>query len=294
MPTYRVVHATKYRFEAPVAACTVEARLAARALPHQEPLFHQLVVRPLAGARHEAEDAFGNPVSRFEVPARHQTLEVTAINKVRTAAPAAPAPEATPDWAEARAAAADAAELAPFLAASPHVGLDGVFADYAAASFPAGHKLLAGAQDLMHRLYRDIAYDPDASTVATTAEDALAAGRGVCQDLAHVMLGCLRALGLPARYVSGYLDTAPDTTQADGGARRIGADASHAWVGLWLPGGGWADLDPTNDRPADAGHITLAFGGDYADIAPLQGIATGGGRHTLGVSVDVAREEDWV
>ena len=288
MPLYRIVHSTKYRFEHEVQACRAEARLTARELPIQEVRFRQLVVRPLARGKQETVDDFGNPVTQLEVEGPLQTFEVTAINLVATREPARPSAHDTPSWTEVAQGVAKGAnpEAARFTQASPLVPLVAGLADYAAPSFPRGRPVLAGAEDLMQRIHRDVAYDPRATTVSTGIAQVLAERRGVCQDFAHLAVGCLRALGLAARYVSGYLDS-----RAGSGARRIGGQASHAWLGVYVPEAGWVDLDPTNDRRVDEGYVTLAWGRDYGDVAPLTGHAEGGGRHGLSVDVDVARED---
>jgi transglutaminase-like putative cysteine protease len=168
---------------------------------------------------------------------------------------------------------------------------DEAFAAYAQASFPEGRSLLEGARDLMRRIHEDFEYETTATDVNTPALEALSLRKGVCQDLAHVMLGCLRSLGLPARYVSGYLLTEP----APGQPRLVGTDASHAWVGLYVPApagpGTWVDLDPTNDRSAGEDYVTLALGRDYSDVSPMRGVLHGGANHSLRVAVTVTPAE---
>jgi transglutaminase-like putative cysteine protease len=154
---------------------------------------------------------------------------------------------------------------------------------YAAASFPAGRPTLEALLDLTQRIYRDFTYDPRATTVSTPLNQVWRTRRGVCQDFAHFQIGCLRALGLPARYVSGYLVTKPPP----GKPRLVGADASHAWVALYCPGVGWIDADPTNNVLPAEHHITVAYGRDFSDVSPVKGVILGGGHHTLSVAVDV-------
>jgi transglutaminase-like putative cysteine protease len=137
---------------------------------------------------------------------------------------------------------------------------------------------------LTRRIFKDFKYDPKATTVATPLEEVLEKRRGVCQDFAHLAIACLRSLGLPARYVSGYLRTRPP----EGRPRLVGADASHAWFSIFCPGEGWVDFDPTNDVQPREEHITVAYGRDFGDVSPVAGILTGGGRHAVKVSVDVA------
>jgi len=170
---------------------------------------------------------------------------------------------------------------------SPMVTTTQELADYARASFLPGRPLVDVVSDLMQRIYTDFTYDPAFTTIATPLSTVLAHRRGVCQDFAHLAIGCLRSFGLSARYISGYVETLPEP----GKPRLIGADASHAWFAVYLPGVGWLDFDPTNNKLPYDQHITLAWGRDYADVTPLKGIAFGGGQHTLSVSVDVLRLE---
>jgi len=158
-------------------------------------------------------------------------------------------------------------------------------AEYARGSFPPGRPLDQAVNDLVGRIYTEFKYAPEFSTIATPLKEVLEHRRGVCQDFAHLAIGCLRAQGLAARYVSGYIETDPPV----GKERLVGADASHAWFSVFQPGAGWLDFDPTNNqRPADR-HITVAWGRDYADVTPLKGVAFGSGEHDLRVAVDVRR-----
>jgi transglutaminase-like putative cysteine protease len=172
---------------------------------------------------------------------------------------------------------------AEYAYASPYVTLDPEIAEFGRASFAAGQPLLAAAIDLMHRIHREFRFDPAATTITTPLRRVLVEGRGVCQDFAHLQSSCLRALGIAARYVSGYLLTDPPPGQP----RLVGADSSHAWLAVHCPHHGWVDLDPTNDVLPDLRHVTLAWGRDYGDVSPLRGVILGGARHTLGVAVSV-------
>ena len=208
-----------------------------------------------------------------------------------------PQPRGAAPWEEVRerlryhrGAAYDPA--AEFVFASPYVPRQEDFVAYAQPSFPQGRPLLEAARDLMSRIHADFAYEPEVTDVGTPALDALHLRKGVCQDFAHVMLACLRSLGLPARYVSGYLLTSPPPGQP----RLVGSDASHAWVSVYLPGDGepgrWADLDPTNDRAPGEDYVTLATGRDYSDVAPVRGVIHGGANHRLHVAVTVTPVEE--
>jgi transglutaminase-like putative cysteine protease len=176
---------------------------------------------------------------------------------------------------------------AEFVFASPHVPRHEDFLAYARPSFTPGRPLLEAARELMERIHADFIYEPEATDVSTPALEALEMRRGVCQDFAHVMLACLRSLGLPARYISGYLLTEPPP----GRARLVGSDASHAWVSIYLPGeegpGEWTGLDPTNRRAPGEDYVVLATGRDYSDVSPIRGVIRGGARHELHVAVTV-------
>jgi transglutaminase-like putative cysteine protease len=172
-----------------------------------------------------------------------------------------------------------------FIFVSPMVAVNADVHAYAQTSFPPGTPILEGGMDLMQRIFTEFAYDKAASTVDTPVEQVLANRRGVCQDFSHLAIACFRSLGLAARYVSGYLETLPPP----GKPKMIGADASHAWVSLYVPDEGWVDLDPTNNIIPGERHVTLAWGRDYSDVAPVKGVVMGGGLHTLSVEVDVAR-----
>jgi transglutaminase-like putative cysteine protease len=156
-------------------------------------------------------------------------------------------------------------------------------ADYARESFGPEIPLLEGARDLTRRIFNDFKYDVKATTVATPLEEVLLKRRGVCQDFAHLGIAFMRSLGLPARYVSGYLRTRPPA----GKPRLVGADASHAWFSVFCPGTGWVDFDPTNNIVPGEEHVTVALGRDFGDVSPVAGILTGGGKHVVKVSVDV-------
>lgn len=283
MTRYRIVHTTRYEFEDAAAGCTLEARLRVRDTPLQACRFHQIVARPLTGKRREFADAFGNSVTAFTVPATHQRLEISAINVVDVAPPPLRRAAAELAWESARLArdSALAEEWAPFLSATPLTAHDADLTAYAHESFPSGRPVLEGVRSLINRIHRDFAYRPGATMVETTAIEAARLRQGVCQDFAHVGIACLRSLGLAARYVSGYLDTA---------SAELGADASHAWLSVFVPGSGWIDFDPTNDCSAESRYVTLAWGRDYRDVAPLSGAANGAGAHRLEVSVDIMRE----
>jgi transglutaminase-like putative cysteine protease len=170
---------------------------------------------------------------------------------------------------------------------SPLVRNHTVLQEYAAGIFTRKRPILDAVLELNHRIHTEFKYDPSATDVSTPLGQVMRERRGVCQDFAHVAIGVLRCIGLPARYVSGYLETIPPPGQA----RMVGADASHAWASAFVPGFGWFDFDPTNDVVPSERHITVAWGRDFSDVSPLKGVVLGGGRHTLAVGVDVEPRE---
>jgi len=168
---------------------------------------------------------------------------------------------------------------------SPYVGSSHPeLLEFAQPSFEGGRPLLEAVADLTHRIFGSLVYDTEATEASTPLTDVIRQRRGVCQDFAHFQIGCLRAMGLPARYVSGYLSTTPPAQ----GPRLVGCDASHAWISTYLPSVGWVDFDPVNDLMPEERHVTVAYGRDYGDVTPIRGVLVGGGRHIVHVSVDVA------
>lgn len=291
----RVVHETSYDYVPMVRTAQHMAHLKPADRGGQKLLRHELSIEPRPAQCTESIDVFGNTRSFFSLEYAHDFLQVRAESLVATSPQALPG-DSVP-WEDAaegmryhRAAHYDPA--AEFAFASPYVPRDDAFADYARASFAPSRPLLDAARDLMHRIHGDFEYETTATDVNTPALEALKLRKGVCQDLAHVMLGCLRSLGLPARYVSGYLLTEPPA----GKPRLVGTDASHAWVGVYLPTphgpGTWVDLDPTNERPAGEDYVTLAIGRDYSDVSPMRGVIHGGANHSLRVAVTVAPAGD--
>ena len=290
MTAYTVTHHTAYRYNHPVALCYNEARLLPREdTPWQTVGESQADIVPVPALSAERRDFFGNRVLYFAIQDIHQRLDVT----VRTEVEVKPGPfsEASPSppWEQALKTLRQDAdpgiiEARQFCLNSPFVSRAPNLVDYARDSFPPGRPLLEAGRDLIRRIHHDFAYDPEFTTVATPLQEVIKNRRGVCQDFAHLAIGCLRSLGLAARYVSGYLETLPPA----GKPRLVGADASHAWLAAYLPGEGWAEFDPTNDCMPGERHVILAWGRDYGDVVPLKGVMSGGGAHELEVSVDVA------
>lgn len=286
---YTVTHITTYQYQEAVAVSHNLVHLGARDLPYQRVLGHRLTVSPEPTVFHRSRDYFGNPVATITVQNPHRELVVTATTDLERSAPITPPPLSTPPW-EAIADTvrrADLAELLPiveFAYPSFMIPADPVFREFAAPSFTYERPVLDAAIALNHRLHGEFTFDSEATTVTTPVQVALARKRGVCQDFALVLIASLRSMGLPARYVSGYLETTPP----EGQPRLVGADASHAWAQVWC-GEEWVDLDPTNDCLPGDRHLTVGFGRDFADVSPLRGMILGGGAASVRVAVDVLR-----
>ncbi|SMG51395.1 transglutaminase family protein [Paraburkholderia susongensis] len=289
-----VSHRTTYHYSTYVETAQHLATIRPLACPWQHVISRSERIEPQPSYLHSRIDAFGNDVLYFALDTPHERLQLVSETTVSL----------TPRWTDLDAEATPAWETvaealrfhvggefrpeAEFCFASPNIALRPSLRDYALPSFTRGKPLVAGAIDLMRRIHADFAYKPSATLFDTPAERAFELKSGVCQDFAQVMIGCLRSLGLPARYVSGYLRNDPPPGQP----RLIGADASHAWVSVHCPGSGWIDLDPTNDVLADLDHVTLAIGRDYSDVSLLRGTILGGGAHRMEVGVTVLGLQD--
>lgn len=301
---FQVIHTTRYRYSQPVTLCHNELHLSPRHEPGQVCESSVITVDPLPARFHQRVDYFGNHVAYFAVQEPHSTLTVTATSIVRREAMIPPPAARSTPWDEvaerlhvpaseseslgagsgARPGVGEAAwQAREMVLESPLIPLTGELRSYAQPSFPPQRPLLEAVADLAQRIHNDFVYSPRFTTVATPLSDVLAHRRGVCQDFAHLGIGCLRALGLPARYVSGYIESVPPP----GSARLQGADASHAWFAVFDPQLGWFDFDPTNNQFVAERHVTTAWGRDYSDVSPLKGVIFGGGVHRLDVEVDM-------
>ena len=286
---FDITHTTVYRYASPVSVSHNLLRLTPRQLPFQHTLSHTLEISPLPSATGIRTDYFGNEVLFATIAETHHELRVVARSQVALGPTLRPDPSETPAWEMVGVLchsdrSQSVMEAAEFTFASSHVPVAASFAQYAEPSFTPRRPILDAVLDLTDRIHRDFVFDPAATTVATPLEEVLRLRRGVCQDFAHFEIACLRALGLPARYVSGYLETRPPPGQQ----KLAGVDASHAWISLFCPGIGWIDVDPTNNLLPSMQHITVAWGRDYADVCPIRGVVSGGGETLqLDVAVDV-------
>ncbi|HSD36803.1 MAG TPA: transglutaminase family protein [Rhodocyclaceae bacterium] len=291
---YKIEHVTRYTYSSPVGLSFQIAHLQPRDDDEQICLASSLQIDPAPERVDAGKDYFGNDVARFELSSPHKALAIIATSEVDVSRDPETPTESEP-WESVRQYFAETlwgqdadSAAAEFLFPSPLVPHSPALREYARASFTPERPIVEAALDLMTRIHEEFEFDPTATHVTTSVETVLQIRRGVCQDFAHLMIGCLRALGLPARYVSGYLLTEPPPGQP----RLIGADASHAWVALYVPEFGWLALDPTNDIVPGDKHIMLAWGRDFGDVSPLRGVILGGGEHDVDVGVTVTPLDD--
>ena len=297
-----VVHETRYDYTPAVENAHHVVHLKPASSVRQQLISHHLQIDPAPAQRREVVDVYGNLSTFFSFQSAHERLRVVAESVVSTM-PALHADElpASPNWERVREhfryhATAAWGPAAEFLFASPCVPRDDAFAEFARPSFATDRPLAEAAKALMQHIHCSMLYESLSTEVNTPALEALEQRKGVCQDFAHIMVACCRAMGLPARYVSGYLLTHP----APGQPRLIGSDASHAWASVYCPAatahgevdrvvpGCWLDFDPTNDRSPGEDYVTLATGRDFLDVSPMRGVIRGGARHALNVAVTVS------
>lgn len=286
---FDVRHRTHYRYSAQVVQSQHLVHMTPRTSARQLTLNHSLMVEPAPAMRYDGLDAFDNPVVILDVEVAHKEFMLLARSTVETRPAAIIDFATTTPWDRLDVALAPDAgaldlDVIQFRCATRLTAATFAVADYARLSFPPGRPVLEGVLDLTRRIYSEFTFDPTATDVSTPVARVLNERRGVCQDFAHLTLAGLRALRIPARYVSGYILTRPPPGQP----KLQGTDASHAWVSVWCPECGWQEFDPTNGLVVDDEHITIAHGRDYNDVSPISGVLLGGGEHTVTVAVDVA------
>jgi transglutaminase-like putative cysteine protease len=291
---YRIRHITEYVYNSPVSLCYNLAHLLPRSTHHQTCQNSLIHIKPKPSYSHKRVDYFGNNTYYFVLEEPHKALSIDVVSEISTEpmfsslnlelgktcleAKTLLASDPDPDILEAR----------EFIMDSPMIKRSDALAAYAKDLFKDDVPFLSAVMELTSRIFTEFKYDPQSTTIATPLNEVLEHKHGVCQDFAHLAIGCLRSLGYAARYVSGYLETLPPPGQE----KLIGADASHAWFAVYSPGEGWFEFDPTNDNMPGEQHITAAWGRDYTDVSPLQGVIfDGGGTQQLSVSVDVQRIE---
>lgn len=294
MMHYKINHVTTYEYAEPVSVCHNQVLLTPCEDPRIECRSHRLLIRPTPTDSSKRQDMFGNHIHRFSVERSHRKLQITATSRVSVSG----SPHFDTQDSPTAAALAKSFQLQQdhhwfdawlFLRDSPRVRRHPEFEAYARHCIQPTTPVLKGIQDLTERIHDEFAYDAQATDVDTDAVQAFEKRRGVCQDFAHIQISCLRSLGIPARYVSGYLRTLPPKGQP----RLVGADQSHAWVSAYCGEElGWIEIDPTNKMLASMDHVPVARGRDYGDVAPVRGVYVGGGQHALRVTVDVCPEEN--
>jgi transglutaminase-like putative cysteine protease len=283
---YRVVHKTIYHYGELVPLCHNVIHLQPRDTPTQVCQHCELSIDPLPAVRRDLLDYFGNHMTWVSLQEPHEVLKIEAKSEVAVSAHEPPPPTSGPTWE--RAVEMIDHDLSLYLVKeyafdSPQVAADPALADYARPSFGPGRSLLACVAELNERIHREFIFDSTATTVGTPVLEVLAHRRGVCQDFAHLGIGCLRSLGLAARYVSGYVLTHPPP----GKERLAGADASHAWISVYVPEIGWVDFDPTNGVFPSGEHVTIGWARDYDEVSPLKGVIMGGHHQAMYFGVDV-------
>lgn len=289
---YHVLHSTDYHYSHPVQTARHLLHLVPVETAWQRLEARTVRITPEPSSRAAGADIFGNRFERVEFARPHERLRVESEFSVQVHE--RPWSNAAPDglpWEGVRHLLDyDATPLADAILEaqrmrfeSPGIRIKRRFEEYAAVSFAPGRSLMSSALDLMHRIHTEFHYTPGATEVGTPVLEVFETKQGVCQDFAHLMIACLRSLGLAARYVSGYLRTDPPPGQP----RMIGADASHAWIAVFVPELGWVEFDPTNDCLADTRHLVLGWGRDFGDVSPVRGVIQGGGEHRLEVGVTV-------
>jgi transglutaminase-like putative cysteine protease len=290
----RVVHKTTYQYGQAVASSQHEAHLAPRDGRSQACLSHSVRITPIPGTLRERRDYFDNRTLYFGIHELHRSMEVLAESEILVREREHSLLLDKTSWETARDVVAvdrhvESLAAYGFVFDSPYVNqARRELLAFARPSFSTGRPLLEAVAELTERIFEELTYDTTATDTSTPLSEVVQQRRGVCQDFAHFQIGCLRAMGLPARYVSGYLSTTPPPDRP----RLIGCDASHAWISTYLPTVGWVDFDPVNNVIPEERHVTVAYGRDYGDVTPVRGVLVGGGRHLVRVSVDVAPFEE--
>jgi transglutaminase-like putative cysteine protease len=284
---YLLSHRTTYSYASSVDAAHHIAHLRARAFPGQSVSSISIATQPEPAMAVQHVDHFGNLVDIYRIDRPHQRFDIEVRAAITVRFPEPPPADRTPPWEEIRRALDGDGFPAPveaseFVHDSPLVPIDAALASYGAQSLTPGRPILAAARELTRRIKADFEYHPGATDISTPLHDVFEGKAGVCQDFAHVMIAALRAHGLAAAYVSGYIRTVPSQEEVE----LRGADASHAWVAVWCGAeAGWVHLDPTNDLVAAEDHVAVAWGRDFSDVSPLRGVILGGGSHAYSVAV---------
>lgn len=292
---YSVSHTTTYNYDAPVSYCHNIAVLKPRKSPGQELLEYKMQINPEADEISERIDFFGNYITRFSIQKEHKQLQVTTVSKLKRdyepyklsfqseACRSITLEQARKNLQKTEAEILDAKQFVLESIFIRHWGES--IRNYALESFSPGRSVFDAAEELMQRIYVDFDFVSGFTSVSTPINEVMEERKGVCQDFAQIAIACIRSIGLPARYISGYIETLPPP----GREKLIGADASHAWFSIYIPGFGWVDFDPTNNQIPGNQHLVTGWGRDYYDVPPLKGVVYGSGKSKLNVEVDITR-----
>lgn len=288
---YKITHETEYNYSLPVTISQHLIHLEPIECKRQKWESHKIEITPYPAYKVSRKDIYGNKVTAFSIEDEHKFFKVTASGYVEVFADEFP--QETPAWEKVKDRLSNPQteediEASMFLFASPLVVFDSAIKNYAKQSFTEERPFLEALNELNHRIYSDFTYVPGSTKIGTLPTEVLRDRKGVCQDFAHFMIACLRSMGLSCGYISGYLHTRKNND----GPKLFGADATHAWVSVYLPDFGYMEFDPTNDCVAGEEHIVVAKGRDFGDVSPLKGVITGGGPHTLKVAVNVEKTTD--
>ncbi|MDA3615330.1 transglutaminase family protein [Polluticaenibacter yanchengensis] len=285
---YKIVHKTNYQYESPASFSQNILKLIPRETSLQQQISSTISIFPEADVVNDYKDYFGNKTTYFAIQDEIDFLDITVTSYVtKNVAVISPPEGCHISWEQALLAlstnTAANIEAKQYVPATSLTAYNAAIHAYAFESFTPGRSLYSATEELMYRIFRDFKFQAGFTTVTTPAIEIIQNKTGVCQDFAHFAIACLRAFGLPARYISGYIETIPPP----GMPKLIGVDASHAWFAVYIPNAGWFEFDPTNNQVPNKQHIVVGWGRDYLDIAPLKGVLHSLGHHHLNVSVDV-------
>ena len=290
---FSIIHTTTYKYNNVVTYCHNIANIKPMSFLGQELVDYKLEISPEPSNKDETIDFFKNATTHFSIEQEHKELIVTARSLVKRDHTLEPNIYNSKTCQETKVKDGleklkkindETIEVKQYMLDSELIkNTSSNIKDYALTSFKPERSIFDAANDLMKRIFTDFKFDPKFSTVATPLDEVMKEKKGVCQDFAHIAIACVRAVGLPARYVSGYIETLPPP----GKEKLVGTDASHAWFSIYIPEFGWVDFDPTNNQIPKDQHITVAYGRDYYDLPPLKGIIYGSGTSKMEVSVDI-------
>lgn len=290
---YQLSHSTSYKYQSGVTFCHNIATIKPKNIIGQKVLEYELEISPEPTEISEKTDFFGNTITRFSIQQFHKKLKVTAKSKVLRDSTLQPdiytsgigkSMTLNDALAEMKSMETDVLEVKQFVLESILIAkISSEIKEYATVSFQPNRPIFEACYELMQRIFKDFEFNTKVTNVATPIHEVMQNKKGVCQDFAQIGIACLRSVGLPARYVSGYIETLPPP----GKEKLVGTDASHAWFSMYIPKFGWIDFDPTNNQIPKDQHIIVAHGRDYYDVPPLKGVIYSSGQNKMKVEVDI-------